>query len=216
MRSDETKSMARGIVAILLVGTALGLAYNAMGLASRPSRGLKWIGTDRLAELPSLEAADADADGAGAPAEFTTDVTDPMAVGITPRAASNVPDVQEMDRPMQVSLEAVKQFFDAEAALFVDAREGEEYAAGHIPGAVSLTFEDATSEPERLVGLDGAGRPIIAYCGGGACELSLELAWELIFAGNTRVLVYMGGFPEWVAAGYPVETGAGPDRGYAP
>ena len=37
------------------VVTALGLAYNWMGLRSQPAWGVAWIGTDRVAEMPSLE-----------------------------------------------------------------------------------------------------------------------------------------------------------------
>jgi rhodanese-related sulfurtransferase len=56
--------------------------------------------------------------------------------------------------------------------------------------------------------LPAQGRPIICYCEGGACEASLDLAKTLIDAGYKRVLVYMGGFPEWSAAGQPVEKGS--------
>ena len=35
--------MLRGVLAIVLLGSALGLAYNAMGLLSRPAYGLSWI-----------------------------------------------------------------------------------------------------------------------------------------------------------------------------
>ena len=37
----------------------------------------------------------------------------------------------------------------------------------------------------------------------------MSLADELFYAGHSRVAVYTGGFGEWVAAGYPVETGSG-------
>ena len=48
-----------------------------------------------------------------------------------------------------------------------------------------------------------------ADCGGGTCELSIKLAEELFFAGHDRVAVYMGGFPEWVEAGYATTSGEG-------
>ena len=53
-------------------------------------------------------------------------------------------------------------------------------------------------------------RPIIAYCGGGTCEISMGVADALIARGHRKVLVFMGGFPEWEAAGYPVVRGEGP------
>jgi rhodanese-related sulfurtransferase len=197
----------RGVMTIVLAGTALGVAYNAMGLISRPAWGLSWVAVDRVSELPSLEASGLDAFGVTDTGSFSTSVTDPMAIGVAPQKAANVPEVPDLDRPMQIQLAAAKQFFDADAALFVDSREEDEYATGRIPGAISLTFDEATAAPELLAGLDPQGRPIITYCGGGACELSVSVAWEILFAGNTKVMVYMGGFPDWVEAGFPVESG---------
>jgi rhodanese-related sulfurtransferase len=103
----------------------------------------------------------------------------------------------------------VKPFFDAGAALFLDARDPAEYEAGHIPGAIRLTNADLASEPERAKTLPVAGRPIIVYCEGGECEASLEVARALVEGGYRKVLVFTGGFPEWSAAGYPVERGQG-------
>jgi rhodanese-related sulfurtransferase len=108
-----------------------------------------------------------------------------------------------------MEITTVKRFFDARAALFIDARDPAEYEAGHIPGALRLTNAEAQGEPDRLKSLPVQGRPIIAYCEGGACEASIELARTLIDAGYQKVLVYSGGYPEWSAAGYPVERGNG-------
>ena len=70
-----------------------------------------------------------------------------------------------------------------------------------------MPYDLAASDPSMLDRVP-LGKPVVTYCGGGACELSLSLAHELIFAGHTRVLVYMGGFPEWQEAGHAVETGS--------
>ena len=73
--------------------------------------------------------------------------------------------------------------------------------------------EEQLSLPALLESLDTAGRPIIVYCGGGTCEISISLAEELIFAGHQRVAVYMGGYPEWVETGNAIETGEGREVG---
>jgi rhodanese-related sulfurtransferase len=126
-----------------------------------------------------------------------------------PRRAAPPPFVPESDQPIQVQVATVKRFYDARAALFLDARDPAEYEAGHIPGAIRLTNPEAQNEPERLQALPVNGRPIICYCEGGACEASLDLARFLIESGYRKVLVYMGGYPEWAAAGHPVEKGKG-------
>ena len=192
---------------LTLIGAALGFAYNAFGRASEPSFGLEWIAADRFADLPTLEAADVEAPSGPAPGSFTTQVNDPMAIGSAPQAALSVPQVPDLDRPMQIQLDAAKQFFDADAAWFVDARGEEECDQLRVAGAICLPYDAVEDYPDRVSGLGADGRPIITYCGGGLCEVSLSVAWELIAKGHTKVLVYMGGFSLWEESGYPVDRG---------
>jgi len=126
-----------------------------------------------------------------------------------PRRAAPLPFIPDRDQPIQVQVATVKLFFDARAALFLDARDPAEYQKGHIPGAIRLTNPEAQNEPARMKALPVEGRPTIVYCEGGACEASLELARFLLDSGFRKVLVYMGGYPEWEAAGHPVERGSG-------
>jgi len=183
---------------IVLVGLALGVAHNWMGVHA--GWGLPWVGQDRLAAAPTVEAVPVAA-GSG-----YGGITDPMAVGAP---SAGLPEIPALGRPVQIQTAALVQLFTAEAALIVDAREPDEFGAGHIPGAVSLPYDEVASEPERLVALDPGGRPIVVYCGGGGCELSTSLAYDLVEAGHDRVAVYVGGFPEWEAGGHPVARGAG-------
>jgi len=126
-----------------------------------------------------------------------------------PRRSAPLPFIPDSDQPIQVQTATAKRFFDARAALFLDARDPAEYEKGHIPGAIRLTNAEAQNEPQRVKSLPVEGRPVIAYCEGGACEASLELARFLLESGFRKVLVYMGGYPEWEAAGHPVERGSG-------
>lgn len=88
---------------------------------------------------------------------------------------------------------------------FLDARDAKEYAGGHIPGARSLPFYDF--DAKQAAALDGAAKsdPIVVYCEGVGCELSLFLGRQLEGLGYTGVKVFYGGFPEWKNAGLPVE-----------
>ena len=52
-KRDGMGETLRGVFVIVVVGVALGLAFNALGLASRPPRGLSWI--TQVEKLPSLE-----------------------------------------------------------------------------------------------------------------------------------------------------------------
>jgi rhodanese-related sulfurtransferase len=192
MQARETEAgVLGGAGAILLVGLALGAGYNWMGVEG--GWGLPWIGQDRLAQAPTVEAVSSGSSYGG--------ISDPMAVG---SPAAGLPEIPALGRPVQIEMAALAQLYEARAALIVDAREPDEFGLGHIPGAVNLPYDEVSSQPERLVDLDPGGRPIVVYCGGGGCEVSTSLAYDLVEAGHDRVAVYVGGFPEWEAAGRPV------------
>jgi len=195
--------LVRGIVAILLIGVVLGLGYNWFGLNSRRPFGVAWIATDKTV-MPVVDL-DGAVDGALPASSYSTDLDDPMAIPTA--AVHSVPEIPAIGRPVQIQLGAVKAYFDAKAALIVDAREADEFAEGHILGAINLPYEQVVSDPARLESLDTGGRPIITYCGGGGCEVSISLAEELFYAGHERVAVYMGGYPSWTEADYPIEEG---------
>jgi rhodanese-related sulfurtransferase len=125
-----------------------------------------------------------------------------------PRA--DVPTVPDTKEPLEAQYGTIKKLWDAGVAMFVDARSPEEYAEGHIPGAVSLPFDDVFKDPAKAKQLDTHGRAIVVtYCGGGDCDLSRNLAFSLIDAGQKKVLVFMGGLPGWKEGGNAVATGKG-------
>jgi rhodanese-related sulfurtransferase len=200
---DRGTGLAKPILVMLLTGAALGVGYNALGLSSKPPRGLDWIGTDpleRLASMPTVSATPATPSAD----DYVTHSSDPLgAIG----SPSRRPEFPMVGRPVQFDLSAVKAYFDEGAALIVDARDPAEFAEAHIVGAVNVPYDSAASDPALLESVDSGGRPLIVYCGGGSCEVSIKLADELFFAGHERVAVYMGGFPEWLEAGYPVSAG---------
>ncbi len=201
------------MVVICLAGVLLGVSYNWFGLQSPRGWGLTWIGEDPLEVLDQMETVSA-GDASEAPGEFDpylTDNTDPAAIAADPLPVPDLPEIPAMGRPVKIELEALKLYVDAEGALVIDARDPEEYGDGHIAGAINLPYDRAISDPAMLETLGTGGRPIIVYCGGGACEASLNLAFELLAVGHERIAVYEGGFPEWSDAGYPVERGEARD-----
>jgi rhodanese-related sulfurtransferase len=89
--------------------------------------------------------------------------------------------------------------------LFVDARKPEEYAAGHIPHAVSIPFNHLEEAFEALEVVFLSDRQIIVYCKNRECDDALGLAIELEAMGISNVLYYVDGFDRWEASGCPVE-----------
>lgn len=81
----------------------------------------------------------------------------------------------------------------------LDVRPREEYALGHVRGAVCVPLEELES---RLAELDPS-QQIVAYCRGPWCVLSFEAVARLRALGfDARRLE--AGYPEWRAAGMPV------------
>lgn len=82
----------------------------------------------------------------------------------------------------------------------LDVRPSEEFAAGHLPGAINIPIGELE---ERLAKLPKR-REVIAYCRGPYCLMSFEAVLKLRERGwKARRLE--NGFPEWKAAGLPVE-----------
>jgi rhodanese-related sulfurtransferase/DNA-binding transcriptional ArsR family regulator len=93
----------------------------------------------------------------------------------------------------------------ARQVLVLDVRPREEYAAGHIAGAVSLPLTELRRRLDQLP----RSKRIVAYCRGPYCVLAAE-AVHLLREQGFDALRLREGYPEWHDAGLPVETGAGP------
>ena len=205
VQQGRPDSIFRNVILILALGVALGLAHNLVGLKSEPTYGVDWISTDRSGDVFVLGDNDPVVPDGQDDVQYH-DVDDPMAMFAAPDpAAVDLPQIPAMDRPIQIQLPVAKQFFDAAGGFFVDAREPEEFDLGRIPGSINLPFDTAATDPVLLESLNTGGRPVIIYCGGGDCEVSLNLAWLLLEAGHQRVTYFQGGYPAWVQSGYEIE-----------
>jgi rhodanese-related sulfurtransferase len=87
------------------------------------------------------------------------------------------------------------------SVVVLDVRPEEEYRAGHIPDALSVPVDALEAALQTLP----KDREIVAYCRGRYCVFSDE-AVRLLEARGFRARRLMEGFPEWRAAGLPVES----------
>jgi rhodanese-related sulfurtransferase len=96
--------------------------------------------------------------------------------------------------------ELVKRLRRRDDLLVLDVRPREEYAAGHVPGAVSIPVAELKRRLKELP----KNKEIVAYCRGSFCAFAPEAARYLDRKGfRTRVLEV--GLPDWQAAGLPIE-----------
>lgn len=82
----------------------------------------------------------------------------------TPPATSNAdaPSAGEQANPaLRVSLEEFRTLASAGTVTIVDVRGDDSFAAGHIPGAISIPLESVAAAVEQLRKL---GKPVVTYC----------------------------------------------------
>jgi rhodanese-related sulfurtransferase len=107
---------------------------------------------------------------------------------------------------MVIDLKDAGRLFDQDAVIFLDARPRDEYAQGHIRGALNLPWQEADRYFHEIVDNLKADQLIITYCDGETCDLSHELALFLKDMGFENVRVLVNGWTVWREAGLPTQT----------
>jgi ABC-type phosphate/phosphonate transport system substrate-binding protein/rhodanese-related sulfurtransferase len=114
-----------------------------------------------------------------------------------------------------VSAEEVAELIKKGVPVY-DTRSEEEYRDKHIKGAKWLPYAEKSA---KEVGFDVAkdsfdvvraseskDAPVIFACNGAECWKSYKSSVAAVKAGYKQVYWFRGGFPEWVARGYPIES----------
>src|SRR5262252_5807524 len=86
--------------------------------------------------------------------------------------------------------------------VILDTRPANEYAAGHIAGAISVPIDELQARLRELP----KHKEYVAYCRGPYCVYA-DHAVELLRAKGRNAKRLVEGFPEWRAAGYPIQIG---------
>lgn len=87
--------------------------------------------------------------------------------------------------------------------VIIDARHHEEYAKGHIEGALFMLDTDMT--PEKLgKKVHSKNTPVVFYCNGERCARSTNASQNAVSWGYRRVYWFRGGWQEWRDKGLPV------------
>ena len=98
---------------------------------------------------------------------------------------------------------------DSEGWTFLDVREGEEFAKGHVPGARNsprgfLEVRADLEHHKRDPWFTDRDRKLILYCGGGnRSALAVKTLREM---GFTRTVSMAGGWADWEPRKLPIET----------
>ena len=84
--------------------------------------------------------------------------------------------------------------------VVLDVRPPEEFAAGHLPGAINIPIQDLEKRLKELP----KRQEVIAYCRGPYCLMSYD-AVALLRNKGRKARRLEAGLPEWRAAGFPIE-----------
>ena len=98
--------------------------------------------------------------------------------------------------PREELLERVRQ----DLVTVLDVRPPEEYAAGHVPGAINIPLNELEQHLKEL----DPRHEIVAYCRGPHCVLAFDAVARLREKG-LKARRLQDGYPEWKQAGLPVE-----------
>jgi rhodanese-related sulfurtransferase/DNA-binding transcriptional ArsR family regulator len=101
-----------------------------------------------------------------------------------------------------VSREELLQRSRAGEVTVLDVRPPDEFALGHLPGAINIPLR----ELETCLAQFDPAQEIVAYCRGPYCVLSYE-AVAALRARGFKARRLQDGLPEWRAAGLPIVTG---------
>jgi len=115
---------------------------------------------------------------------------------------STLPDIFE--EPMSINIDlAYKLFLDG--VLFLDARDSDDFYDEHILNSINIPYEIMSDYEDTILDLDPI-KPVIIYCSGGECDLSIHLG-DVLFDEYEfeKVLIFEDGFPAWKELGYPIQ-----------
>ncbi len=110
--------------------------------------------------------------------------------------ASYLGDRSDMDA---IGFDELKSRLKAGSVILIDVRPVEEYAAGHISGAVSIPHDQIEDRLREI----SKGKEVVAYCRGPYCVFA-DQAVAALKSKRRKARRLEAGFPEWKNAGLPV------------
>jgi rhodanese-related sulfurtransferase/DNA-binding transcriptional ArsR family regulator len=102
-----------------------------------------------------------------------------------------------------VAREELLSLVQKDAVVVLDVRPREEYAAGHIPGAMSIPLEELEDRLNELPD----DLEVVAYCRGAYCVLAHD-AVRLLHANGRTARRLQAGMLEWRLNALPIEADA--------
>jgi rhodanese-related sulfurtransferase len=109
--------------------------------------------------------------------------------------------VESFKEPKAIKLDFAYKLFK-NGIKFIDSRSMEEFAEGHVKGAVNIPFYGSEKHLDAINRLD-KNEIVVTYCSSADCDISILSGDELFEMGFKRVYVFIGGYDEWTKNNYP-------------
>jgi rhodanese-related sulfurtransferase len=109
----------------------------------------------------------------------------------------------EIAKVPRVTAEELKELMDRGEAVAIDVRAVNDYADGHLPGALQIPLSFVEGEIPWFP----RDKKLVPYCSCPAEETSGQAVLILQKGGLTNSAALVGGIDTWRARGYPIETG---------
>jgi rhodanese-related sulfurtransferase len=105
-----------------------------------------------------------------------------------------------------IPFEEAKDKFLTGSAVFLDARPSEHYQESHIQGARNLPVAEFDQLADKVFMEFSEDTLFVAYCDGGDCALSSELALKLKRIGFENVRILYDGWNVWKSDRLPIQS----------
>ena len=114
------------------------------------------------------------------------------------------PEVFARDAFPSLSIQDAQRLITEQPVLWIDARNADAFAQGHVPGAIRLTSEEWESLLLPVMEAWTPGQVVIVYCDQETCNASTAVAARLQSElGIETVYVLKGGWAAWAQANQP-------------
>jgi rhodanese-related sulfurtransferase len=223
MRGDKSILSYKKIIAILITSSLLGILvnyFNPEGIPLvREKLELSWASDSLFNEIIQdsstgvvdttkliLEKSIDTNDGTEIIKKETEKKLDDKIVQQKDQITENNPKETEViafTEPKAIKLDQAYILFN-KGVTFIDARDESDYLAGHITNSINIPFDDFDNHEMKLDKIS-VDKPVVLYCAGTDCDLSVLLGNLLFEMGYKQVYVFFGGWLDWMNANYPVE-----------
>lgn len=112
----------------------------------------------------------------------------------------------EDERWVMVTGAEVMEHINAGSAMVIDARAPEDYASGHILGAINIPEKNLPDSFMEYADFLPRDLLLIVYCGGGDCDQSVKVLELMHTMGFTELGLYEAGWEDWERQGFPADS----------